>query len=57
MTREITDAELRQRVESMSMQDREDLVAACEREWTGTPWQWRAELLRSQLNDLKRSFN
>ena len=54
---DLTDAHLKARIESMTHKEREELVSACERIWNGTPWQWRAELLRSQLEAAKRELN
>ena len=54
---ELTDDQARARIESMTMQEREALVAQCERLWRGTPWEGNAKLLRQALNAMKHSLN
>jgi hypothetical protein len=54
---ELTDEQARARIEAMTMKEREELIAACERLWAGTPLEWRAKLLRSMLDEAKMSLN
>jgi hypothetical protein len=53
----MTDEELRAHIERMTYADRLALVIRCEEVWNGTPWQWRAELMRAQLNAARRELN
>jgi hypothetical protein len=39
------------------MAEREALVSEGERVWAGTPWEPRAKLLRSMLDEAKLSLN
>lgn len=57
MADNLTDAQARARIEAMTLQEREALVIQCEEAWRGTPWQWRAELMRSLLNEAKKTIN
>ena len=57
MSDQPSDEHIKARIDSMTQQEREDLVSACERVWNGTPQQWMAELLRSQFDAAKRELN
>ena len=54
---ELTDEQARARIDAMTMKEREELVAQCERVWADTPLEWRAKLLRHSLDEAKRSLN
>jgi hypothetical protein len=54
---ELTDEQARSRIDAMSMKEREELVAQCERLWADAPWEWKAKALRSMLDEAKRSLN
>ena len=47
MSRELSDEHVKARIASMTMQERRELVEACEHMWNGTSQPWMAAHLRA----------
>jgi hypothetical protein len=54
---ELTDEQLKARIQSMTWAERVALVIRCEEVWAGTPWEPLAHQLREELNEAKRELN
>jgi hypothetical protein len=54
---ELTDEQAKARIAAMTMPERLALVIRCEEAWHGTPWQPKAELLRAQYEQLRKTIN